>query len=116
MSRNTERHVEEAPRDGAGCVALYRYRVAPGRAAAFEAAYGPAGDWARLYREAPGYLGTDLWRDPAAPGVYLLADHWASAADRDAGIRSLGERYRALDRRFGDLHEQEELLGVLDAV
>ena len=116
MSPNTTPQVEEARRSRDGCVALYRYRVPPERTAAFEAAYGPDGDWARLYREAPGYLGTELWRDPAAPGAYLLADRWASAADRDAGIGLLGERYRALDRRCADLHEQEELLGVLDAV
>lgn len=34
---------------------VWRFRPAAGREAEFVAAYGPAGDWARLFARARGY-------------------------------------------------------------
>ena len=46
--------------------AVFAYEVEPAGAAAFEAVYGADGEWARYFRGADGYLGTELWRGPPA--------------------------------------------------
>ena len=37
-------------------------------------AYGPEGDWARLFRTAPGFLGTTLLKGEGPPPEYLTLD------------------------------------------
>src|SRR5262245_54305425 len=71
------------------------------RAAAFEAAYGPTGTWARLFRRAPGYLGTELLT--VSHGRYLTLDRWSDHAAynsflvaADADCDRLGTECRAL--------------------
>jgi hypothetical protein len=41
-------------------VILWRFRPAVGREGEFERAYGPSGEWARLFALDDGYLGTEL--------------------------------------------------------
>jgi hypothetical protein len=44
-------------------VSLWEFRVNSGFVSEFKKAYGPDGDWARLFHRAGGYLGTELLRD-----------------------------------------------------
>ena len=104
--------------DGYSMVLAYRYRVHPDRRAAFERVYGPAGDWARLFARADGYLGTELLVSTDEPGAYLLLDRWATPAAHAA----FGEAHGVDYERFGEhcaaagLWESEERLGVFGAV
>ena len=41
---------------------LWQFDTTDERAAAFAEAYGPDGVWVAFFRQAPGYLGTDLFR------------------------------------------------------
>jgi 8-oxo-dGTP pyrophosphatase MutT (NUDIX family)/heme-degrading monooxygenase HmoA len=91
-------------------VIAWEFRVKPGREAEFEAAYGPEGDWVRLFRRAPGFLGTDLLR-AEEPGRYVTLDRWAGCADFEAFRERHREAYDALDRRTGALTVREERLG-----
>ena len=96
----------------------YRYRVAADRRASFERVYGPAGDWARLFARAEGYLGTELLASADEPGTYLLLDRWASRAAHAAFLAAHGAEYE----RFGaeceaaGLWTHEERLGAFEAV
>ncbi len=96
----------------------YRYRVAADRRAAFERVYGSAGDWARLFARAEGYLGTELLASADEPGTYLLLDRWASRAAHAAFLAAYGAEYE----RFGaeceaaGLWAHEERLGAFEAV
>jgi heme-degrading monooxygenase HmoA len=104
--------------DGYPLVLAYRYRVVPERQAAFERVYGPAGDWARLFARAEGYLGTELLASADEPGAYLLLDRWASPAAHAAFLAAHGAEYE----RFGaeceaaGLWAAEERLGTFDGV
>ena len=104
--------------DGYSMVLAYRYRVHPDRRAAFERVYGPAGDWARLFARADGYLGTELLVSTDEPGAYLLLDRWASRAAHAAFLAAHGAEYE----RFGaeceaaGLWAHEVRLGTLEAV
>lgn len=88
-------------------VILWEYRVRPGQETVFERIYGPAGDWARLFGQAEGYLGTELLRDRDAPGRYFTLDRWASREAFEAFHRGRREDYEALDRRCAGLTASE---------
>jgi heme-degrading monooxygenase HmoA len=92
-------------------VRIWRYRVAGEHRGEFERIYGSDGDWARLFRLADGYLGTQLLRDPLEPGVYATVDRWRSAADFQAFITHFGAQYAALDRACDALTLEETDLG-----
>ena len=78
----------------------------------FEKAYGPDGDWSRLFRRYPGYVGTTLLRDVAHPRRYLTIDAWEALVDRERMLAAAGEQYSALDERFGKWTESEVEVGV----
>ena len=48
-----------------GYAYIWEYTVRPERVAEFEQAYGPDGEWVRLFRRAGGYVRTELHRDRA---------------------------------------------------
>ena len=87
-----------------------------GQEAAFERIYGPAGDWCRLFSQAGGYLGSDLYKDEKVPCRYLTVDRWASQGDYQAFHLAHGRAYRALDELCTDLSEREACLGAFRGV
>jgi heme-degrading monooxygenase HmoA len=92
---------------------VWRYRVEPRARAAFEEHYRADGAWARLFRQAPGYQGTDLFRDASDGDVYLTLDHWTDAGAFHAFEASHADAYAGLDRRCEGLTLQEERLGAM---
>ena len=101
---------------------LWRYRVKPEHRAEFEAAYGPDGDWAHLFRRHPHYLGTELLADrtPAKAGahpkqetlIYLTIDRWRSEADFTDFMAAHRPDYETLDAATAGWTEEEMKLGV----
>jgi heme-degrading monooxygenase HmoA len=90
---------------------IWEYEVAPGREAEFLGHYAPAGSWARLFRRAPGYLGTELYRDLARPDRFVTVDRWQDEpAFRDFSRRFAND-YEALDRQCAGLTRHERPLG-----
>lgn len=92
-------------------VIVWEFRTHPGREAEFVAAYGPKGDWARLFGRSPAFRGTELLSDPADPGRYLTLDRWDDAAVFDTFKVEHGTDYGALDERFESLCSEERLVG-----
>ena len=90
---------------------LWEFTVLPARQAEFESHYGPGGGWETLFRQALGYIGTELLRDRMDPQRYLTIDRWESAeAYRDFRRRFAAE-YERLDRGFEGLSTREAPLG-----
>ena len=52
-------------------VILWRFRPVVGQESEFERAYGPSGEWARLFRRDEGYLGTELLLSGSLRGAPL---------------------------------------------
>ncbi|HYC71700.1 MAG TPA: antibiotic biosynthesis monooxygenase [Opitutaceae bacterium] len=96
-------------------IRIWRYQVAPGREQDFRAAYGPAGDWARLFRRADGYLGTELIQAAPDSRLYLTIDRWRAAADWDRFLAAHREPYQALDRRLAPLCAQDVEVASFEA-
>jgi len=99
-----------------GFVYVWEFRVRPEAVAAFEAAYGPEGDWVRLFRRHAGYLGTDLLRDAAEPTRWLTIDRWRSRADRDRCRELAATEFDAIDRACEALTFDERHLGDFESV
>lgn len=95
---------------------VWEFRPRPGGERELERAYGPGGDWARLFRRGEGYLGTELLRDRADPGRYLTVDRWTSRDAWEAFRAAHHAEYEALDRALEALTAAEARLGDFDGV
>jgi heme-degrading monooxygenase HmoA len=93
---------------------IWRFKPIAGAEARFEAANGPRGTWAELFRTAPGYVRTELLREQG--GRYVTIDYWRSLADWDDFTRRRREAYAELDRACEALNETEERIGVFEVV
>ena len=92
-------------------VILWDFIVLPGREANFEAAYNPAGAWARLFVLSPEFRGTDLLRSGTNPRRYMTVDRWASAEAFQRFRNEHGAEYLALDAQCAQLTESEDEAG-----
>jgi heme-degrading monooxygenase HmoA len=93
--------------------AVFAYEVEPESWTAFEAVYGPDGEWARFFRGADGYLGTELLR---SAGSYLVIDRWRSEAAYDAFLAAAGDEYRRRNEAARRLWRGEQVLGRFEAL
>lgn len=93
-------------------ISIWEYTVRPEDTAAFIAAYGPAGAWAQLFRKAPGYRGTELYRDRSVPGRFVTVDFWLSPAAYEAFRQAFAAEYQALDAACEAVTSEERPLGT----
>ena len=93
-------------------VVVWQFEIAEEKVAAFEAAYGPEGAWAQLFRTSPDYRGTELLRDAYIPDSYLTIDRWASEEDFRAFRKDHDPEYEALDRTCDALTSRETRIGA----
>jgi heme-degrading monooxygenase HmoA len=97
-------------------VAVFAYEVPSDLLFEFEAESGPSGGWSELFARAPGYLGSELLRDRATPGRYLVLDRWESDAARDAFLQRWAGVYAAHSQECERLYASEVDLGRFRAV
>ena len=93
-------------------VVVWQFEIAEEKVSAFEAAYGPDGTWAKLFRTSPKYLGTELLRDAYIPFTYLTIDRWASENDFRAFRKDHDPEYESLDRSCDSLTSRETRIGA----
>ena len=95
---------------------VWEYRVSAEMRAAFEAAYGPDGEWVQLFRRGRGYVGTELLRDRADATRYLTIGHWESAELFASFRRQFSGECAALAARFEAMTSLERSRGNFDVV
>jgi heme-degrading monooxygenase HmoA len=95
-------------------VIVWAFQARSGCLPQFEETYGPAGDWSRLFRGSPDYLGTELLRAADGSGRYLTVDRWRSAAAYESFLAARRDEYETLDRRCDDLTDAEDLIGAFE--
>ena len=93
-------------------VVVWQFEIAEEKVTAFEAAYGPEGAWAGLFRNSTDYLGTELLRDAYIPGTYLTIDRWASEEAFRAFRKEHDADYEKLDRASDSLTSRETRIGA----
>ena len=74
----------------------WEFEVPPERMAKFVAAYGPAGEWARLFKTAAGYRSTELTQ--IAPTRWVTVDRWDSRSCYQEFRASQAAAYAAIRR------------------
>jgi heme-degrading monooxygenase HmoA len=97
-------------------VALWEFEVKPGGEERFEKAYGPDGDWARLFRNDSNYRETRLLRDPLRPAIYITLDFWNSRQAYEKFLADHGAKYKTLDDATEGLTSNERRIGWYELV
>lgn len=93
-------------------VVVWRFEIAEDKTAAFEAAYGPEGSWAQLFRASSEYRGTELLHDAYISGTYLTIDRWTCEEAYRSFRRDHDAEYEALDRKCDALTSRETRIGA----
>jgi quinol monooxygenase YgiN len=93
-------------------VILWEFTVREEYVQEFIGACGSDGDWAKLFRRAEGYLGTELLRSSDKPNIFLTVDRWESAACFETFQKRFGAEYKQLDARFERYTLSEKKVGV----
>jgi heme-degrading monooxygenase HmoA len=65
----------------------------------FEKAYGPEGEWVRLFRREAWYRGTRLLRDLGRERVYVTMDMWESREAYEEFRKKYAAEYAEIDRK-----------------
>jgi hypothetical protein len=92
-------------------IVVWEYQVKPDCEAEFVAAYGPDGDWARLFRRSAEFQGVELLGSAGNMGKFFTLDHWSSSAAMDVFLSANATAYDVLDRRFSGLTIWERRIG-----
>lgn len=92
-------------------VIVWRFRAKPGLEAEFEETYGPAGKWARLFGQSPGYIETELLKADTDPTRFLTVDRWVSRRAHEEFLSAHGEEYALLDRECKRLIAEARQVG-----
>jgi hypothetical protein len=90
---------------------VWEFYVASQNRMPFEQEYGPRGSWARLFRGASGYRGTDLVRGISNPLRYVTIDRWDGAMAHESYRLRVASQYNDLDRLCEEFTTQENFLG-----
>jgi heme-degrading monooxygenase HmoA len=98
--------------DRPGYAYIWEYSVRPECVAAFEDAYGPNGAWVRLFKQAPGYVRTELHRNRRSPNRYVSIDYWHSAEAWEAFRESRSAEFEVIDAECEALSLDEQEIGV----
>ncbi len=99
-------------KDQAPYVVIWEFYVKSGQESRFEHIYGPQGDWARLFSQGEGCLGTQLLRDAQKKGRYVTVDAWVSQAACESFRKQHAEEYKTLDDKCEALTVRETPLGA----
>jgi heme-degrading monooxygenase HmoA len=92
-------------------IVVWEFQVKAECEAEFVAAYGRDGEWARLFRRSPEFLGVELLGSVGNASRFFTLDHWSSAAAMDAFMSANATAYDVLDRRFTSLTVWERCIG-----
>jgi heme-degrading monooxygenase HmoA len=92
-------------------VYMWAYLVPSQSVDEFRRLYGPEGAWVRLFRQAPGYLDTHLYRDRDDRDRYVTIDRWESEEAFRRFRAKFAEEFKRLDSEGEDLTLEETPLG-----
>ena len=90
---------------------IWQYTIDPAHERAFLAAYGPQGEWVRLFSRDPAYIETLLLRDDERKDRYMTIDYWKSRSERDAFRERYSVEFEDLDSRCEAFTREEQFIG-----
>ncbi|HYK82230.1 MAG TPA: antibiotic biosynthesis monooxygenase [Gemmatimonadales bacterium] len=96
-------------------IVLWMFEAKAGAEEDFARAYGPAGDWARLFGRSPEYIATELVRDLEIARRFLTIERWRSRHGFEQFRAGAKHECEALDARCKELTRNERLIGHFEA-
>lgn len=99
-----------------GYAYAWEYLVRPSSVERFKRVYGPEGEWAALFRKAPGYLLTELHRDIRKPLRFITIDYWSSRNEWERFRRDFATAFTTLDSKCKALTTFEKEIGRFEPV
>jgi heme-degrading monooxygenase HmoA len=99
-----------------GYVIAWEFRPKAGDERRFEEANGSSGIWARLFRTADGFVGTELIRDCKDMTRYVTLDFWVSKTAYEKFRAERASDYAAIDAQCESLTDFERELGQFEKV
>ena len=89
-------------------VTLWEFEVKSGSEELFEQAYGPEGEWVRLFRRDARYRGTRLLRDVARERVYVTMDMWDSLDAYEEFREKYAAEYAEIDKTYEEMTNNDK--------
>jgi heme-degrading monooxygenase HmoA len=90
---------------------IWEFRTKPGQGQKFKAAYGPDGEWVRLFQKGTGYLKTELLQDATDDSRFVTIDYWQSQIAFKEFKSIHRTEYEEVDKRCEGLTAEERLIG-----
>lgn len=91
---------------------IWTFVVKPQAVERFKSAYGPEGEWSRLFEEYPGYRGTTLACDTLNPCRFVTVDRWDTEANYLHMQGAAAVEYARLDETFAGWTDSEVDVGT----
>jgi hypothetical protein len=91
---------------------LWQFDTTDEQVGRFVEAYGPDGPWVAFFRQASGFLGTELFHRRVAPPRFLTLDRWETRAAYETFRRERAVEYSALDAACEGLTLRETFLSA----
>lgn len=97
-------------------IIIWRFTPRTGREAEFVSHYATGGAWDLLFRNSPGFLGTELLRPTEHDRAWVTIDRWRSEEAFAAFLREHHGAYAELDEHCETLTSEEVRVGIFSAV
>ena len=95
---------------------MWEYHVKESMVHDFENAYGPGGDWVKLFKRSKGYIKTELHKDVNNKGRYVTVDYWQSQKACEDFRENYAEEFLEIDEECEALTLKEISLGSFNIV
>ena len=95
---------------------IWKFKIKPELRNEFEAVYQSDGKWAQLFRQATGYVGTELLHDVGEDPSYITIDTWVSLKDFEEFKIKWKNEYRICDQECEKLTVSETYIGSFYSV
>jgi heme-degrading monooxygenase HmoA len=93
---------------------IWEYKVKGDQLTQFQNAYGPNGDWARLFQKCPGFIKTELQRDIEDPNRFITIDYWQSYSAFSSIQNLIATEYKILDKLCEEYTLSENHIGIFE--
>src|SRR5262245_6100653 len=90
---------------------MWEFTVKAEHKMTFEEEYGPEGRWTQLFKNADGYIKTELFHNDLEAQKYITIDYWKSRSFKNDFLLKCSDEYKKLDSECSVFTLNERYLG-----
>lgn len=91
---------------------IWQYTINPKYRDDFLKFYKASGEWVKFFRQAKGYIKTELLESGLNNDMFMTIDRWTSEAAYTEFLKSHAGKYTELDRLCEEFTTNEKLIGT----